>query len=84
MVGSWMTDLFGTTMRYWLSQWGPRGGAYRLSTVLQAGISQVRFFLLTYSPFHYGPGIGSWRRNFLLNFSTPCISNVNITGTQKR
>jgi hypothetical protein len=24
-----------------------------------------------------------WRRNFLLNFSTPCISNVNITGTKK-
>jgi hypothetical protein len=24
-----------------------------------------------------------WRRNFLLNFSTPCISNLNITGTKK-
>jgi hypothetical protein len=24
-----------------------------------------------------------WRWNFLLNFSTPCILNVNITGTKK-
>jgi hypothetical protein len=24
-----------------------------------------------------------WRLNFLLNFSTPCIWNVNITGTKK-
>ena len=24
------------------------------------------------------------RRNFLLNFSTPCIQNVNNTGTKKR
>ena len=23
-----------------------------------------------------------WRRNFFLNFSTPCISNVNNTGTK--
>jgi len=25
-----------------------------------------------------------WRRNFLLNFSTSCIENVNNTGTKKR
>jgi hypothetical protein len=25
-----------------------------------------------------------WSWNFLLNFSTPCISNVNITGTKKK
>ena len=24
-----------------------------------------------------------WRRNFLLNFSTPCILNANNTGTKK-
>jgi hypothetical protein len=24
-----------------------------------------------------------WRRNFILNFSTPCIQNVNNTGTKK-
>ena len=24
-----------------------------------------------------------WRRNFFLNFSTPCIYNVNNTGTKK-
>ena len=24
-----------------------------------------------------------WRRNFHLNFSKPCIYNVNITGTKK-
>jgi hypothetical protein len=29
-------------------------------------------------------GLTLWRRNFLLNFSTPCIfTNVNITGTKK-
>ena len=30
-----------------------------------------------------GPTLTLWRRNFLLNFSTTCIENVNNTGTKK-
>jgi len=46
----------------------------------------LRFFFENYATHKntlYSSLLTLWRRNFLLNFSTLCIQNVNNTGTKK-